>query len=314
MSGEATGPAARHALPASSLLLVFMLTLVWGCNWPVLKLAVGALAPLTFRAVTLPFAAFGLLLIARCSGQTTRIPRAWWPRVGLLALFNITGWNWFLLFGVQQMPAGRAAILAYTLPIWSVLLSLVLLHEPLSGRKITGLLVGMGGMLVLLGEEIVNVGHAPVGALLIIAAAISWALGTVLLRRWSPPIPQTTLTGWMMLVGWLPLVAAAPWFDPHLIASLATMSGTTWFAVIYNIFLAGTVAYWAWFRLARTLPVAVSSLASLPVPVVGVVSGMLLLGEQPGWSEFIALSLVLASLAAVMFPERDQRAARRGRE
>jgi drug/metabolite transporter (DMT)-like permease len=159
-------------------------------------------------------------------------------------------------------------------------------------------------MALLLGEEIVNVQRAPVGALLIIGAAMSWGFGTVLLRRWAPPVPQNTLTGWMMLLGWIPIALAAPLFDPHPLASLATMSGTAWFAVLFNIFLAGTVAHWAWFRMARTLPVAVSSLSSLPVPVVGVLSGMLFLGERPGASEFIALALVLASLAAVMFPER----------
>jgi drug/metabolite transporter (DMT)-like permease len=304
VTSRAELPAAHHPAPASSLLLVVILGLVWGCNWPVLKLGVTGLAPLTFRAITLPFAALGLLLVARFSGESTRIPRAWWPRVAVLALCNITGWNWLILFGIQQMSAGRAAILAYTLPIWSVLFSLWLLHEPLSARKLAGLLVGMGGMAVLLGEEIFNVRRAPVGALMIIGAAVSWALGTVLLRRWAPPLPQNTLTGWMMLIGWVPLVMAAPWFDAHPFASLAAMSGTTWFAVIYNVFFAGTLAYWAWFRMARTLPVAVSSLSSLPVPVVGVVSGMLLLGERPGASEVVALALVLVSLAAVMFPER----------
>ncbi|HEV8257955.1 MAG TPA: EamA family transporter [Casimicrobiaceae bacterium] len=296
--------AAAHTVPASSLLLVAILTLVWGCNWPVLKLGVTELAPLTFRATTLPFAALGLLLVSKVSGESTRIPRALWTKVAALALFNIAGWNGLILFGVQQMPAGRSAILAYTLPIWSVLFSLWLLHEPLSGRKLVGLLVGMGGMAILLGEEIVNVRRAPVGALLIIGAAVSWGFGTVLLRRWAPPVPQNTLTGWMMLLGWAPLAIAAPLFDPHPLASLATTSGTAWFAVLYNIFLAGTVAHWAWFRMARTLPVAVSSLSSLPVPVVGVLSGMLFLGERPGASEFIALALVLASLAAVMFPGR----------
>jgi drug/metabolite transporter (DMT)-like permease len=305
VSSRAELPAAHHPAPAASLLLVVILSLVWGCNWPVLKLGVTGLAPLTFRAITLPFAALGLLLVARFSGESTRIPRTWWPRVAVLALFNITGWNWLILFGIEQMSAGRAAILAYTLPIWSVLFSLWLLHEPLSPRKLAGLLVGMGGMAVLLGEEILNVGRAPVGALMIIGAAVSWSLGTVLLRRWAPPTPQNTLTGWMMLIGWVPLVVAAPWFDAHPLASLAAMSGTTWFAVIYNVFFAGTLAYWVWFRMARTLPVVVSSLSSLPVPVVGVVSGMLVLGERPGASELIALTLVLASLAAVMFPERS---------
>lgn len=296
--------AARHAVPASSLLLVAILTLLWGCNWPVLKLGVTELAPLTFRAASLPFAALGLLLISKLSGESTRIPRALWSKVAALAFFNIAGWNGLLLFGVQQMPAGRSAILAFTMPIWTVLFSLWLLHEPLSGRKLVGLLVGMGGMALLLGEEIVNVQRAPVGALFIIGASISWGFGTVLLRRWAPPIPQNTLTGWMLLLGWIPIALAVPLFDPHPLASLASMSGTAWFAVLFNIFLAGTVAHWAWFRLARTLPVAVSSLSSLPVPVVGVFSGILFLGERPGPSEFVALALVLASLAAVMFPER----------
>ena len=296
--------AAPHAVPASSLLLVAILTLVWGCNWPVLKLGVTELAPLTFRATTLPFAALGLLLVSKLSGDSIRISRALWIKVAALALFNIAGWNGLILFGVQQMPAGRSAILAFTMPIWSVLFSLWLLHEPLSGRKLVGLLVGMGGMALLLGEEIVNVQRAPVGAFLIIGAAMSWGFGTVLLRRWAPLVPQNTLTGWMLLLGWIPLALAAPLFDPHPLASLARMSGTAWFAVLFNIFLAGTVAHWAWFRMARTLPVAVSSLSSLPVPVVGVLSGMLFLGERPGASEFIALALVLASLAAVMFPER----------
>ena len=296
--------AARHAVPASSLLLVAILMLVWGCNWPVLKLGVTELAPLTFRATTLPFAALGLLLVSKLSGDSIRISRALWIKVAALALFNIAGWNGLILFGVQQMPAGRSAILAFTMPIWSVLFSLWLLHEPLSGRKLVGLLVGMGGMALLLGEEIVNVQRAPVGAFLIIGAAMSWGFGTVLLRRWAPLVLQNMLTGWMMLLGWIPLALAATLFDPHPLASLATMSGTAWFAVLFNIFLAGTVAHWAWFRMARTLPVAVSSLSSLPVPVVGVLSGMLFLGERPGASEFIALALVLASLAAVMLPER----------
>jgi drug/metabolite transporter (DMT)-like permease len=296
--------AAAQAAPASSLLLVGVLTLVWGCNWPVLKLGVTELAPLTFRAATLGFAALGLLLISKFSGESVAIPRRLWPRVLTLALFNIVGWNAFILFGVQQMPAGRSAILAYTMPIWTVLFSLWLLHEPLSWRKLAGLALGMAGMIVLIGEEIVNVRRAPIGALLIIAAAMSWGFGTVLLRRWKLPLPQNTLTGWMLLIGWVPIALAAPFFDPHPLSSLATMSGTAWFAVVYNIFFAGTIAHWAWFRMARTLPVAVSSLSSLPVPVVGVLSGMLFLGERPGSSEFIALGLVLASLAAVMLPER----------
>ena len=106
----------------------------------------------------------------------------------------------------------------------------------------------------------------------------------------------------MMLLGWLPLAILAPFFDPQpLAAELAALSARGWFAIAYNIFLAGTLAHWAWFTLARTLPVAVSSLSSLPVPVVGVFAGMLVLGERPGSSEWIALALVVAALFIVLY-------------
>jgi len=293
--------ATQHGIPASSFLQMAILTLVWGCNWPVLKAGVTELAPLTFRSTTLVFAAIGLLIVATCSGNSIRIPREHWVKVAVLSVCNISAWNGLILFGVQQMQAGRSAILAYTMPMWAVLISFWLLHEPLSRRKIVGLVLGMCGMLVLLGDDVRSLQSAPMGALLILGAAVSWAFGTVLLRRWKLPIPQDTLTGWMMILGWIPLIICAPLFDPHMLQSLAHMSGTAWFAVLYNIFLAGTLAHWAWFKMARTLPVAVSGLASLPVPVVGVLSGMLFLGERPGVGEFVALGLVLASLAAVLF-------------
>ena len=295
--------AGRAALP------ILVLTLVWGCNWPVLKMGVAELAPLTFRAITLPFAAMGLLLVTRLSGDSIRIPRELWPRVGALALFNIAGWNGFVLFGVQQLPAGRSSILAYTMPIWATLIAAFVLHEPLSRRKLVGLGLGAAGMAVLLGEEVALLRAAPMGALLILVAAIMWAFGTVLLRKWQPPVPQNALSGWMMLLGWMPLALLAPLFDAQPLASeLAALSARGWFAILYNIFLAGTLAHWAWFTLARTLPVAISSLSSLPVPVAGVISGIVLLGERPGTQEWIALALVVAALFTVLFQPAGRRA------
>ena len=122
------------------------------------------------------------------------------------------------------------------------------------------------------------------------------------MRKWKLPIPQNTLSGWMMLLGWLPLFIAAPFFAPW--PALSTISGSAWFAILYNIALAGTLAHWAWFTLVRTLPAAISSMASLPVPVVGVFSGMLLLGERPGPNEWAALGLVMAAMVAVLWSPR----------
>ena len=299
--------AATHAL-SHAFLPMAILALIWGCNWPVLKLGVSELPPLTFRALTLPLAALGMLAVARASGESIAIPRQWWMRVSVLAFFNIAGWNGLVLFGVQQLPAGRSAILAYTMPVWATLVAMMVLHEPLNRRKTIGLILGMVGMALLLGEDFALLQRSPFGAGMILGAAILWSIGTVLLRKWKPPIAQNTLSGWMMLLGWLPLVVVAPFFDDVGLPRLAHVSWLTWFAIGYNIFLAGTLAHWAWFTLARTLPVAVSGLASLPVPVVGVFAGIIVLGERPGTAEWLALAFVLASLGAVLWPSRSAKA------
>jgi len=297
---RAPAAAQSHLTPAA-LVPLLVLTVVWGCNWPVLKLGVTDVAPLTFRALTLPFAALGMLAVAKLSGDSIRIPRHLWGKVLLLAFFNITGWNGLVLFGLQQLPAGRSAILAYTMPIWSVLFAMALLHEPLSKRKLAGMAFGMAGMAVLLGDDVRNFQRTPSAALLILGAAVAWAFGTVLLRKWKLPVPQNTLSGWMMLLGWAPLAVLAPFFAT---GSLFPLSSGATFAILYNIFLAGTLAHWAWFTLVRTLPVAVSSMSSLPVPIVGVFAGMLVLGERPGPSEWTALALVVVAMVLVLWPPK----------
>jgi drug/metabolite transporter (DMT)-like permease len=295
-AGSSASSAAQH-VTAGALIPIAIVTLLWGCNWPVLKMGVPEIAPLTFRALSLPFAAVGLLAIAWAAGDSIRLPRRMWGKVAMLALFNCTGWNGLLLFGLQQLPAGRAVILAFTMPVWSALFSLMLLHEPLSRRKIAGLLLGMLGMGLLLADDVRHLGRTPVAALLILGASVSWALGIVLIRKWKLPLSQTVVSGWMLLTGWVPLALLAPFFGP---VALHDVSGGAWFALLYNIFLAGTLAHWAFYRLARALPVAVSSMSSLPVPIVGVLSGMLLLGERPGMSEWVALLLVVAAMFAVL--------------
>jgi drug/metabolite transporter (DMT)-like permease len=285
-------------MTAAVLFPVAVLTLIWGCNWPVLKMGVSEIEPLTFRAITLPFAALGLLAVAHFSGDSIRVPRAMWGKLAVLALFNIACWNGLVLFGLRQLPAGRSVILAFTMPVWGVLLSIVFLSEPLGRRRIAGVALGMLAMALLLGDDVRHFQRTPTAALLILGAAVGWALGTVLLRKWKLQLPQNTLSGWMMLLGWLPIVALEPLFATK---EPAMPSPGAWFAILYNILLAGTLAHWAWFTLARTLPVAVSSMSSLPVPVVGVFAGMVVLGERPGPSEWLALGLVVAAMVAVLW-------------
>jgi drug/metabolite transporter (DMT)-like permease len=202
-----------------------------------------------------------------------------------------------------MMDSGRAAIIAYTFPVWSVPLSAWLLKEPLTARRWLGLGLGMGGLLLLLGDEIYAVGRTPVGALLMFATATCWAFGTILAKKWSVGIPASAFTAWVNIIGVVPLILLSfafergPWhpFGNSLGAMLATL---------YSLFFASLLCQWAWFKLVSITTATVASIAILSVPIVGVFCGQLVLGEVPRPTDYLALVLVVASLATVVLPGR----------
>jgi drug/metabolite transporter (DMT)-like permease len=157
-------------------------------------------------------------------------------------------------------------------------------------------------MALLLFEEFANLAGAPLGALLVLGAASTWALGTVLQKKFPVRAPVAALTAWMMLLGGVPIYIGALLFDDF--AALREVSLWPALAVAYNVIFSFAWAHWAWIKLATSVSVTTFSLAMLMTPVVGVFSGMLFLGERPGWVEFGALGLVLASLATVLIPVR----------
>ena len=278
------------------------LTLAWGFNWTAIKVALSGVSPLTFRTLCLAVGSAVLFSAVRAGGQSLTVPKGQWPRLALLAFFNVTCWNALVVFGMTMIPSGRAAILAYTMPAWAIPLSVWLLGERMNGRKLTGLALGMAGMALLIGEGAASLRAAPLGSLLVLSAALSWALGTVLQRRYPMAMPPAPYTAWMMLLGGIPIFAGALLLeDPGQLASIGLWPAL---GVLYNVLIAFAFAQWAWIRIATTVPVAVSSLSMLMIPVLGVFSGMVFLGERPSWAEYAALALVLGSLLTVVLPQR----------
>src|SRR5262249_17880595 len=106
----------------SALALVFLVVLAWGFNWPLLKIAPAAIAPLLFRTWCVAGGAAGLFAIAAAGRHPLAVPRGQWGRLLAVTLFNVTAWNVLVAYGVTLMESGRAAILGFTMPIWGVLL------------------------------------------------------------------------------------------------------------------------------------------------------------------------------------------------
>ena len=278
------------------------LTLAWGFNWTAMKVALAEVPPWTFRSLCLGLGSALLFAALRASGQRLAFPSGQWRRLWLLALLNITSWNILVAFGVGMIPSGRAATLAYTMPVWAVPLSVWLLGERISGAKLVGLALGLAGLALLLAESFSGLGRAPLGSLLVLGAALSWALGTVLQKRFPVPLPTGLYTAWIMLLGGVPIFAGALVFDDW--EALRGVGTIAWLGTAYNVIIAFAFAHWAWIKIATAVPVSVFSISMLLIPVVGVVSGMAFLGERPAWAEYAALALVLAALLTVLRPGR----------
>ena len=280
------------------------LALVWGFNWTAMKVALTEISPWTFRTVCLGAGAGLLLAAMRAGGHPLRVPRSQWPRLALLAFLNITCWNLLVAFGVTMIPSGRAAILAYTMPAWSIPLSVWLTGERIDARKALGLALGLGGIVLLLREAFSQLGDAPLGAMLVLGAAVTWALGTVLQKRYPVDLPPGAYTAWLMLVGGLPIFAGTILFDD--VTQLRHASPAALAGLAFNVVFAFAWAHWAWIKIATAVSVTVFSLSMLAIPAIGVLSGILVLGERPGVLEYVALALVLASLATVAIPARRE--------
>jgi drug/metabolite transporter (DMT)-like permease len=288
-------------LPRRLWWVLAALTFAWGFNWTAMKVALSEVPPWTFRSFCLGLGSAVLFAALRAGGQPLTVPRRQWGRLAVLAFLNITCWNMLVAFGVALIPSGRAAILAYTMPVWSVPLSIWLLHERATMRKLAGLSLGIAALALLLGEKLLDFSAAPLGSLLVLGAALTWALGTVLQKRYPMSMPAGAYTAWIMFLGGVPIFAGTLLFDD--LARLREVGAWAWAGVLYNVLVSFAFAHWAWIKIATSVPVSVFSISMLVIPVIGVLSGIVFLGERPSWAEVAALFLVLGALATVIRPQ-----------
>jgi drug/metabolite transporter (DMT)-like permease len=288
----------RQAVSLSALLMLGGLTLFWGINWPIMKVAVDALPVLAFRTFCLAIAGTGMLAIAAAARLPLRVPPAERRPLLLVAFANTTMWHVCSAFALAHLPAGRAAILAYTMPLWASLLAVPMLGERLRWTTLAGLAVGLAGMALLVAPDWARIVAAPLGIVAILVAAFGWALGTVGFKavRWTNP--TLVVAGWQYLLGGVPVALGALWHDAGF--AYGAVPWPAWAAAIYSATLPLIFCQWAFFRLVKAVPASVATIGTLAIPVVGVVSGGWMLGERIGPEVLGALVLVVAALVLVL--------------
>ena len=275
-----------------------LVTLMWGLNWPIMKLVLTEMAPLHYRASTM-----GLGAIALGAWFALRGIRIWprdtaeWRAIVVLGAPNILGWHSLSIIGVDLLPSGRAAILGFTMPVWTVLLAVLFYGERLSGRLVIAVAAVLGSIALLLRGELAQMTGQPAGVLWMQGAALSWALGTIWMRRARLTLPPQALVVWMLLLSTPVLGLLAGVLEPP---QVWFFSLPVWICLLWSVFINYGAAQVIWFALARELPPTTSAMSTMAIPIVGVLSAPAIVGEWPNWQDLAAMAGVLVAIGAVL--------------
>jgi drug/metabolite transporter (DMT)-like permease len=279
------------------------LTLMWGINWPMMKLSLRELTPLYFRAITMTCGALCLYTFYRARGLRMLPQGREWRSVIALGIPNMLGWHTVSILGVKELASGRAAILGFTMPIWTVLIGVLFLGEKLTRRVAFAAAAVAVAIALLISHEFTTLSGRPLGIVWMEIAAVLWAVGTLMMRRAVLTLPVETLTVWMMILAsaclWGIAWISEPW-------PLWQFSAVMWASLAYGSLINYGFAQIIWSGLARNLPPATSAMSVMAVPMVGTMMATVIVGEWPHWQDFVAIVFVMAAIAAVLLPPRTR--------
>jgi drug/metabolite transporter (DMT)-like permease len=286
---------ARHAAARGrelGALALALLALIWGYNWVVMKVGLEYSQPFTFAALRTLLGALSLFLLLAVLRRPLRPTAVAWTVV--IGLLQTTGFVGLIMWALETGGAGKTSVLTYTMPFWLLLLAWVFLGERLGGVQWLAVALAFAGLVLVLSPWSLQ---GTLSSLLAVAAGLSWAASAVavkLLQR-RRHVDLLSLTTWQMLYGALPLVA---------IAALTYSGPPVWsetfiWALVYNALLGNALAWFLWLYALRTLSAGAAGIGTLAIPVIGVASAWLQLGERPTLIEAAGMALILGGLAVV---------------
>jgi drug/metabolite transporter (DMT)-like permease len=299
----------RSQLAAWAALLVVYL--VWGSTYLAIRVGVRDIPPLAMAGSRFLIAGAILYPIATRTGDAaTRTadrpgPREWLGCAVVGVLLLAFG-NGGVSVAEQTLPSGLAAVLVATVPLWMVLFAVPLQGTRVSRRAVVGLLVGLVGVAVLAGGGSAA-GHA-VGVVIVLGAAASWGVGSVLSRRLRMPRRVLLSAAIEMLAGGTVLLIAAAVTGQFARVHLASVHATSWLALAWLIAAGSILAFTAYGYALTRLPLSTVSTYAYVNPVVAVLLGTTLLHEALTVREVIGAALVVGSVALTLNRASDRNA------
>jgi drug/metabolite transporter (DMT)-like permease len=288
-----------QSLTVVDVLLLAFVSIGWGLTFPVMKLGLQTYPPLTFRGLSIAagILTMGIYLLVQRQSFTIKWPEL--RKLFAISQVNLTGWQLGLLYGVLLLGASRSAIVGYTMPVWAFVTSILLYKAPVSARGVVGVSLAMIAVAVLTLNDFGQFLSAPAGLLFLLIGAMCWGAGTAMIRNTTLSISNESMAFWALICTMPVYVPLTIWLESDL---WRWPNFTETWTILYGGVVSFAFCYVVWYRLSRKLSPVVSSLSIMLVPVIGVVSSSLTVGEHVTGLDWLALALIILAMAVVLLP------------
>lgn len=281
------------------------LYIVWGSTYLGILIAIETLPPFAMAAVRSLIAGTLLYAWSRARGAAAPTGRQW-GNTALLGGLLLLGGNGGVVWAEQRVPSGLAALVVATVPLWMVWMQAGLTRLRPGRREMAGVALGLVGVVLLVGPIHLGgqTGPDPLGVAVLLAASLSWALGSVISRRLDLPSSSLLSTAMQMLgggalLGVVSVLAGEPGhFDP------AAVSTRSWLALVYLIIFGSLVGFSAYVWLLRVARPSLVSTYAYVNPLVAVFLGWMLAGEAVTSRTLTAAAVIVSAVALITFKPR----------
>jgi drug/metabolite transporter (DMT)-like permease len=262
-------------------LLLVGLVVVWGSHWVVVKVGLETIPPFTYGVLRLLGGIVVLAALMGATGRLKRPERVDWPIIVSYGLLAVALGIAMMNLALPHIPAGRSSILAYTIPLWVVPVMFVAARVLPTRAEMAGLFLGLAGLMLLLNPAAIDWGSsgALLGSLLLVVGAFGAAIALVHVRKhaWKGTPFDTQI--WQLLVALVPILALMLILERDQLGSVQWDLPTA-LAVLYSGPLATAFAFWASQMIVRSLGPLTTGIGYLGAPLVGVIAGIIVLGES----------------------------------
>ncbi|WP_073382851.1 DMT family transporter [Edwardsiella piscicida] len=283
----------------TAYLLLVVLWLVWGNFWVVSKNALpvmgGAWMLSLLKIAGGVVVLFIALFIKRKSLSMT--PPPFLPTL-LYGLTQTTGFTALTVFALTHGGAGKVSVLAYSMPIWVIILNTLVLKQKLAISQAIKLSIPIIGFVIVVAPWSINESKQVISSVMALLCGLSWGI-SVLILKWilkkNPTVNVLNLTAWQMLYGLIPLIALA-WYMPH---PPIVFNQTFILSFLYIAIVVSALGWFCWAAIASKLPANIASINSLAAPAVAMMSGMIFLGNMLSATDLLGVTLIFGGIIII---------------